>query len=169
MATGSDDSTCRLFDLRADRQLNQYSSDNIVCGVTSVAFSSSGRILFAGYDDFNCSMWDVLKGERVGILAGHENRVSCLGVNNDGTALCTGSWDTTLKVCFLLVCLKVLTSSIDLGLDTRTLYTFLLRNTILSYKKLYSNPYAFNLLFEIPLVFCLSEIKLLSLSSCSTG
>jgi guanine nucleotide-binding protein G(I)/G(S)/G(T) subunit beta-1 len=98
VATGSDDSTCRLFDLRADRQINQYSSDNITCGVTSVAFSGSGRLLFAGYDDFNCSVWDVLKGDRVGILAGHENRVSCLGVNNDGTALCTGSWDTTLKV-----------------------------------------------------------------------
>ena len=24
---------------------------------------------------------------------GHENRVSCLGVSNDGISLCTGSWD----------------------------------------------------------------------------
>ena len=29
---------------------------------------------------------------------GHENRVSCLGVNSTGEALCTGSWDTYLKV-----------------------------------------------------------------------
>jgi hypothetical protein len=58
----------------------------------------SGRILFAGYDDFNCNVWDTLKGERVGVLAGHENRVSCLGVSADGMALCTGSWDSTLKV-----------------------------------------------------------------------
>ena len=28
----------------------------------------------------------------------HENRVSCLGVNPKGDALCTGSWDTFLKV-----------------------------------------------------------------------
>lgn len=33
-------------------------------------------------------------------LSGHENRVSCLGVNNKGEALCTGSWDTYLKVRF---------------------------------------------------------------------
>ena len=43
-------------------------------------------------------MWDTLKGERVGVLTGHENRVSCLGVSSDGMALCTGSWDSTLRV-----------------------------------------------------------------------
>lgn len=97
-ATGSDDASCRLFDLRADRELNQYTHDNVLCGITSVGFSVSGRILFAGYDDFNCNVWDTLKGERVGVLAGHENRVSCLGVSADGMALCTGSWDSMLKV-----------------------------------------------------------------------
>ena len=63
-----------------------------------MAFSVSGRLLFAGYDDFNCNVWDTLKAERVGVLTSHENRVSCLGVSSDGMALCTGSWDSTLKV-----------------------------------------------------------------------
>lgn len=96
--TGSDDATCRLFDIRADREVNTYASDQILCGITSVAFSVSGRLLFAGYDDFECKVWDVLRGDRVGNLNGHENRVSCLGVSNDGMSLCTGSWDSTLKV-----------------------------------------------------------------------
>jgi guanine nucleotide-binding protein G(I)/G(S)/G(T) subunit beta-1 len=96
--TGSDDATCRLFDIRADRELNTYSSDQILCGITSVAFSVSGRLLFAGYDDFECKVWDVLRGERVGTLTGHDNRVSCLCVSNDGISLCTGSWDSTLKI-----------------------------------------------------------------------
>ncbi|GAB5585738.1 G protein subunit beta [Umbelopsis nana] len=96
--TGSDDASCRLFDLRADRELNQYTNDSIICGITSVAFSVSGRLLFAGYDDFTCNVWDTLKGERVGVLSGHDNRVSCLGVSSDGMALCTGSWDTYLKI-----------------------------------------------------------------------
>lgn len=30
----------------------------------------------------------------MGSLVGHENRVSCLGVSNDGISLCTGSWDS---------------------------------------------------------------------------
>jgi len=96
--TGSDDASCRLFDIRADRELMSYSSDSILCGITSVAFSISGRYLFAGYDDFNCNVWDTLKGEKVYTLQGHDNRVSCLGVSSDGMALCTGSWDSYLKI-----------------------------------------------------------------------
>ncbi|KAK6634771.1 Guanine nucleotide-binding protein G(I)/G(S)/G(T) subunit beta-1 [Polyplax serrata] len=97
-ATGSDDATCRLFDIRADQELAMYSRDNIICGITSVAFSKSGRLLLAGYDDFNCNIWDSLKTERVGILAGHDNRVSCLGVTDDGMAVATGSWDSFLRI-----------------------------------------------------------------------
>lgn len=67
-ATGSDDATCRLFDLRADQELMVYSHDNIICGITSVAFSKSGRLLLAGYDDFNCNVWDTLKADRAGKL-----------------------------------------------------------------------------------------------------
>jgi hypothetical protein len=68
----------------------------------------------------------VLKGDRVGILAGHDNRVSCLGVSNDGLSLCTGSWDSLVlpfvtfangslkfghKAIFLIVSLTSFTSS----------------------------------------------------------
>ena len=31
-------------------------------------------------------------------LTGHENRVSSVGVNAEGNALLTGSWDTLLRV-----------------------------------------------------------------------
>ena len=65
-ATGSDDATCRLFDIRADQELAMYSHDNIICGITSVAFSKSGRLLLAGYDDFNCNVWDSMRTERAG-------------------------------------------------------------------------------------------------------
>lgn len=87
-----------------------------------MAFSVSGRLLFAGYDDFECKVrliyqpqelskeqiaeqyltvfqvWDTLRGEKVGSLNGHENRVSCLGVSNDGISLCTGSWDSFVSL-----------------------------------------------------------------------
>jgi len=96
--TGSDDGSCRLFDIRAYRELMSYTHDEILCGITSVAFSISGRYLFAGYDDFQCRVWDSMTGEMVYSLENHDNRVSCLGVSSDGMALCTGSWDTLLKV-----------------------------------------------------------------------
>lgn len=96
--TGSDDATCRLFDIRSDQELSCCSHEAIMVGVTSLTFSKSGRLLLSGYDDFNCNVWDTLKGDRAGVLAGHDNRVSCLGVSNDGIAVATGSWDSFLKI-----------------------------------------------------------------------
>jgi len=40
----------------------------------------------------------VLRGDKLGSLVGHENRVSCLGVSNDAMSLCTGSWDSTVSI-----------------------------------------------------------------------
>ena len=34
----------------------KYQSESILCGITSVATSVSGRLLFAGYDDFECKV-----------------------------------------------------------------------------------------------------------------
>jgi len=97
-ATGSDDSSCRLFSIKAMQQINRFFDDKIVCGVTSVAFSKSGRRLFSGYDDNSCFVWNTLNGESVGQLKQHENRVSSVCVSPDGKALCTASWDTLLRI-----------------------------------------------------------------------
>jgi guanine nucleotide-binding protein G(I)/G(S)/G(T) subunit beta-1 len=98
IGTGSDDATCQFYDLRVDDKLQVYEHEKILCGITAVDFSLTGRYLFAGYDDFNCYVWDTLTGKHVGVLAGHDNRVSCLGVSYDGMGLCTGSWDSFLKI-----------------------------------------------------------------------
>mmetsp|Transcript_19232 Transcript_19232/g.28817 ORF Transcript_19232/g.28817 Transcript_19232/m.28817 type:complete len:353 (+) Transcript_19232:133-1191(+) len=98
--TGSDDSTCRMFDMRCYGEVNKFGL-NSMCGITSVSFSKSGRLLFAGYDDFNVHAWDTLSNGETHAFqlpTPHENRVSCLGVNASGDALCTGSWDTHLKI-----------------------------------------------------------------------
>lgn len=64
--TGSDDGTCRLFDIRTGHQLQMYCQQlggNEVPQVTSIAFSISGRLLFAGYSNGNCFVWDTLLAE----------------------------------------------------------------------------------------------------------
>ena len=155
-ATGSDDASCRLFDIRADRELNTFTHDNILCGITSVAFSISGRILFGGYDDWTCNVWDTLKGERVGVLTGHENRVSCLGVSIDGMALCTGSWDSTLRVCLIFFSkpeIVMLITSLGLGIDKfllhiRLAFVFLIALDIL-YDSIYYLPDALNMEMDV--------------------
>ena len=96
--TASDDTSCRLYDIRSDQEVMMYFHESSAVPSTSVSISKSGRLLVAGYDDFNSNIWDVLKGERAGALAGHDNRVSCLGITPDGMAIGTGSWDASLRV-----------------------------------------------------------------------
>jgi guanine nucleotide-binding protein G(I)/G(S)/G(T) subunit beta-1 len=98
IGTGSDDASCKLFDLRACRELATYGTETVVCGVTCTAFSKSGRLLFAGYDDYNLYGWDVTCRDKPLQITSHENRVSCVQVTTDGSALCSGSWDQLLKV-----------------------------------------------------------------------
>ena len=64
--TGGDDCACKMYDLRADQEVIGYQDSSLNAGVTSLALSNSGRLIFAGYDDFNCHIWDSLKGEKVG-------------------------------------------------------------------------------------------------------
>lgn len=98
LLTGSDDSCCRLFDLRADREVARYAKDSILFGVNSVEWSLSGRLLFAGYSDYTACAWDALRGARLCVLCGHEHRVTTARLSPDGTALCTASWDATLRI-----------------------------------------------------------------------
>jgi len=100
-ATASDDSSCRLFDIRAYRCLNVYHNEKILCGVTSCAFSYTATMLFAGYDDYNCFVWDTRRGTITAALDGHEHRVSCVSVSPTGEAMASGCWDSYVKVLFL--------------------------------------------------------------------
>lgn len=63
-----------------------------------IGFYFLGRLLFSGYSDYCINIWDTLKGPRVATLYGHENRISSLQLSPDGTALATGSWDSTIRV-----------------------------------------------------------------------
>ncbi|XP_043708982.1 guanine nucleotide-binding protein subunit beta-like [Telopea speciosissima] len=103
--TGSDDGTCRLFDMRTGHELQVYHqqhSDNGVPLVTSITFSISGTLLFAGYSNGNCYVWDTLLAKVVlnlgSLQNSHKGRIACLGLSADGSALCTGSWDKNLKI-----------------------------------------------------------------------
>lgn len=96
--SGSDDSTVRLFDLRAYSELNRYTENDIRCGATSIDFSKTGKYLYCGYDDRPfAAVWNTLKATKHQVLKGTA-RVSCLGVPDSGFCVCTGSWDNNLTV-----------------------------------------------------------------------
>lgn len=68
-ATGSDDSTIKLFDLRLDKDyISQYTDDSKCDGIHSIAFSNTGRLIFAGTESNDIKVWDVLgSGSKMGV------------------------------------------------------------------------------------------------------
>jgi len=98
-ASGSDDSTLKLFDQRAYRRLSSYSVPQSVSGVTSLCFSLTGKYLFAGYDENPyAAVWDTLTAQKLQVFQSLGKRVSCVGMQSHGYALCTGSWDYNLRI-----------------------------------------------------------------------
>lgn len=101
-ATGSDDGQVRIFELRCRNEVALMGGGGgaqISSHVHALGFSKSGRILFAGYDDSKCRGWDILKcSQPFCVLSDHEMRVSSLAVNPAGDSLCTGSWDSSVKI-----------------------------------------------------------------------
>ena len=128
VCTGSDDSSCRLFDLRSCGPVHVLSDECMQCGVTDIAPSRSGRLLFAAYEepaaaakgskaggggggggggaaasgeDLPCYIlgWDVISSTGSFYkLRGNTARVSSLAVNPAGQALLAGCFDFDLTV-----------------------------------------------------------------------
>jgi len=96
--TGSDDSTCMLYDIRSEKELNVYRSEKILNGVTSVDCSASGKYIFAAYDEGVVRVWNTLYGNVIQDLSSEGSRVSCVKVSPDGQAVVIASWDNLLRV-----------------------------------------------------------------------
>jgi guanine nucleotide-binding protein G(I)/G(S)/G(T) subunit beta-1 len=102
-ATGSDDSHCKLFDLRSQKAVQDFSDRKQNLGSTCVSFSRTGRLLFASFDEGDIVVFDTLTGKVIDVreFSGHnkhDERVSCVSVSPDGQALCSASWDTFLRI-----------------------------------------------------------------------
>lgn len=98
--SASDDGTVRLTDIRCMKALNVYDA---AVPVTSTVISKTGRFVFGGCDDYTCRAWDTVTGDLLQTISGHEGKVSCIGMAENGSALCTASWDTTIRVCFYIL------------------------------------------------------------------
>ncbi|ETO32176.1 guanine nucleotide-binding protein beta 1 4 (G protein beta1 4) [Reticulomyxa filosa] len=95
--TGSDDSTCRLFDLRAYRQMAIY-SNRTHTSVQMVDTSVSGCYIFVDDDDANSIIaLNTLNTKEVYVLT-HTQRARRMQVSPSGHALATGCWDFHIRL-----------------------------------------------------------------------
>ena len=73
LASGSDDETCRIWDVNSGQLLKTISGHNY--SVISVSFSADGKLLASGSSDKTCRIWDVNSGQLLKTLSGHTNYV----------------------------------------------------------------------------------------------
>ncbi|XP_066943984.1 guanine nucleotide-binding protein subunit beta-2 [Macrobrachium rosenbergii] len=98
IASGSEDKTSRLWDMRSDQQVMEYKPPTANSGFTCCGLSKSGRLVMCGSDDNCIHLWDTMKGNHMGTLQGHENRITSLAVSESGLAFATCSWDMSVRV-----------------------------------------------------------------------
>jgi Prp8 binding protein len=95
VATGSDDCTAKLWDVRKKRETQTLKGDYQVC---SVALSDDGTQLFTGGIENSIKCWDIRKGEVLYAMEGHRNTVTGLSLSPDGNYLLSNGMDHTLRV-----------------------------------------------------------------------
>ncbi len=96
LATGSKDTTVRLWDLATRSELA-----TLVGGageIHSVAFSRDGKTVAAGSYEGVIQLWNVASGQQVGTLQGHISFVNSLAFSPDGSTLASSSVDKTLRL-----------------------------------------------------------------------
>ncbi|XP_078407390.1 uncharacterized protein LOC144686121 [Cetorhinus maximus] len=66
--------------------------------VNQCSFSSDGKLLLTGSDDFNVCVWDVEEEKLLFKVTGHTGPVKACAFSVDSTLFATGSYDCTVRV-----------------------------------------------------------------------
>ncbi len=66
--------------------------------VRSFTFSSDGKYLASGSDDYTVKLWNVESQKEVTTLKGHSDNVLSVAFSPDGKCLASGSQDNTVKL-----------------------------------------------------------------------
>ena len=96
LATGSEDTTARIWDAQGGRQLKLLEGHDGV--IESVAYSPDGRRIATGAGDKTVRIWDAQSGEALLVLKGHDDEVRSVAYSSDGRRIVSSSIDRTARV-----------------------------------------------------------------------
>ena len=99
LASGSQDNTVRLWDMRERDNLRHVRTlRGHTDRVTSVAWSPDGRVLASGSDDGTVRLWNPNNGINFAVLRGHTEDIHAVAWRPDGRILASGSRDDTIRL-----------------------------------------------------------------------
>ncbi|HEU0178926.1 MAG TPA: AAA-like domain-containing protein [Blastocatellia bacterium] len=96
LASGSRDSTIKLWDVGAGREIAVLRGHTR--GVKAVVFYDNGSKLASGADDSTVRLWDVGAEREITSLNAHEKGINSIALSSDNRTLATGSEDRTIKL-----------------------------------------------------------------------
>ena len=93
LATGADDNTLRLWDLKDCDLLHTLRGHH--ASIKCVTFCSDDTKVASGGFDCLVNVWDVSSGRLLNKLHGHSLSVETVSFSHSGLYLCSGSWDNS--------------------------------------------------------------------------
>ena len=96
LATGSMDSTARLWDVADGKEVRSFEGPASM--VSTIAFSRDAKWLVSGNADHVARLWDVSKeGQQPKVLSGHSGPITSMVLTEDGKRLASASHDGTIR------------------------------------------------------------------------
>jgi WD40 repeat protein len=96
LASGSDDHTVRLWDVKTGEQVQELEGHGRQ--FNPVAFSPDGRVVASASWDKTVRLWDVKTGEQVQKLEEHKDHVLSVAFSPDGRVVASASDDKTVRL-----------------------------------------------------------------------
>ena len=96
VASGSDDTTIRLWDPKDGRLLHVLRGHEH--NVITLACSPDGRTLVSGGFDRQVILWDARSGEKIAILGTHDDAVNSVAYSPDGKSIAAASGDQKIAI-----------------------------------------------------------------------
>jgi guanine nucleotide-binding protein G(I)/G(S)/G(T) subunit beta-1 len=97
--SGSEDSKIKISDIRRpENELCQLRDQEESKGITALAPSFTGKIVFAGYSNGTVRAWDVIQSKIISSFSAAEKRVTALEMSPDGKALACADWESKIGI-----------------------------------------------------------------------
>ena len=98
VATGSSDSTCRLWDIQTGECVRLFVGHTLGTGVRSLAMDPEGRFMSSGGEDGKVLLWDLGTGRQVAAYDAHTGPVTALDYSADSEMVASGSMDCGINL-----------------------------------------------------------------------